>query len=193
MARFVDWYNTTKTSESILGRAALAHVYFESIHPFEDGNGRIGRVVVEKALSQGIGQPILIAISKFIEKNKKEYYSELARCNHTLDIQPWVEFFASIIIQAQEDSMRLLHFLLNKSRIFTALSGKLNPRQEKALLRMFSEGLDGFVGGLSAEKYIAITKAPRATTTRDLNDLVEKGALIKSGELRHTRYRLNLT
>jgi Fic family protein len=192
MALFVNWYNTTKTSESILGRAALAHVYFESIHPFEDGNGRIGRVLVEKALSQDIGQPVLIAVSKFIEKNKKEYYSELARCNRTLKIQPWVEFFASMIIEAQEDSMRLLRFLLNKSRIFTALSGKLNLRQEKVLLRMFAEGPDGFVGGLSAEKYIAITKAPRATTTRDLNDLVEKGALVKTGELRHTRYRLNL-
>ena len=88
--------------------------------------------------------------------------------------------------------MKLLRFLLNKSRMFTVLSGKLNPRQEKALLRMFLEGPDGFVGGLSAEKYIAITHAPRATTTRDLNDLVEKGALKKTGELRHTRYWLNL-
>lgn len=192
MALFVNWYNATKNSDSILGRAALAHVYFESIHPFEDGNGRIGRILVEKSLSQGIGKPILIAVSKFIEKNKREYYSELARCNRTLEIQPWVEFFANMIMQAQEDSMKLLHFLLNKSRLFTALAGKLNPRQEKALLRMFAEGPDGFVGGLSAEKYIAITRAPRATTTRDLNDLVEKGALKKAGELRHTRYWLNL-
>ncbi len=70
MATFIDWFNST--SVSILGKAAIAHVYFESIHPFEDGNGRIGRVLVEKALSQGIGYPILIAVSKVIEKQKKE-------------------------------------------------------------------------------------------------------------------------
>lgn len=96
-----------------------------------------------------------------------------------------------MIIQAQEDSMKLLQFLLKKSQILTALAGKINPRQEKALIRMFAEGPDGFVGGLSAEKYIAITQAPRATATRDLNDLVEKGALTKVGELRYTRYWLN--
>lgn len=191
MELFINWYNTTKASENILGRAAVAHVYFESIHPFEDGNGRIGRVIVEKALSQGVAQPVLIAVSKFIEKNKKEYYSELARCNRTLDIQHWVEFFATMIIQAQEDSMKLLQFLLHKSQLLSSLAGKINPRQEKALLRMFAEGPDGFVGGLSAEKYIAITQAPRATATRDLHDLVEKGALTKVGELRHTRYWLN--
>ena len=73
------------------------------------------------------------------------------------------------------------------------LHGELNERQEKALLRMFAEGIHGFQGGLSAEKYMAITKASRATTTRDLVDLVRMKALVKTGELRHTRYWLNLT
>lgn len=191
MELFINWYNATNKSSNLLGRAAVAHVYFESIHPFEDGNGRLGRVIVEKALSQAVSQPVLIAVSKFIEKNKKEYYSELARCNRTLEIQPWVEFFATMIIQAQEDSMKLLQFLLKKSQLLTSLGGRINPRQEKALLRMLAEGPDGFVGGLSAEKYIAITQAPRATATRDLNDLVDKGALQKVGELRYTRYWLN--
>jgi Fic family protein len=71
-----------------------------------------------------------------------------------------------------------------------ALSGQINPRQMKALLRMFEEGPEGFKGGLSAENYISITKTTRATATRDLTDLVEKGALVKMGELRYTRYRL---
>lgn len=194
MSKYINWYNSssTSTSEPILSRAAVAHVYFESIHPFEDGNGRIGRILVEKALSQGIGQPILIAVSKFIEKHKKEYYAELGKCNRTLNIQHWVEFFAELVLQAQNDSMKLLHFLIIKSKMLSALSGKINPRQEKILLRMFAEGIEGFSGGLSAENYIAITKASRATTTRDLADLIEKGALIKTGELRHTRYWLNL-
>ncbi len=190
MTEFIKWYNTSRSSTSILGRAALAHVYFESIHPFEDGNGRIGRILVEKALSQGAGYPTLIAVSKFIEKH--EYYAELEKCNKTLEAQHWVAFFAQVILQAQDDSMRLLHFLIKKSKVLIALSGKLNHRQEKALLRMFTEGPDGFAGGLSAANYIAITKAPRATATRDLVDLIAKGALIKTGELRHTRYWLNL-
>ncbi len=191
MAEFITSFNDSK-EPSILARASLAHLYFEAIHPFEDGNGRLGRLLVEKSLSQGVGQPILIAVSKCIEKRKKEYYNELVRCNTTLEIQSWIEFFSELIVQAQEDSMRPLKFLLAKSKMLNALSGKINPRQEKALVRMFEEGPDGFVGGLSAEKYIAITKASRATATRDLQDLVDQGALLKTGELRHTRYWLNI-
>ena len=190
MAAFVTWFNSTSAAEPVLVRAAIAHVYFESIHPFEDGNGRIGRLLVEKILSQGIKRPILIAVSKVLEKRKKEYYAALERCNRTLEVDHWVEFFAETILQAQEESMALLHFLIEKSKMLTALSGQLNPRQEKVLLRMFAEGLSGFKGGLSAEKYIAITKTSRATATRDLSDLVHKGALVKTGELRHTRYWL---
>lgn len=192
MTRFISWFNSISTSESILGRAAIAHVYFESIHPFEDGNGRIGRVLVEKILSQGVERPILIAVSKVLEKRKKEYYSALERCNRTLKVEHWVEFFSDVILQAQEESIRFLYFLIEKSKTMTNLSGQLNPRQEKALLRMFAEGLNGFKGGLSAENYIAITKTSKATATRDLTDLVQKGALLKTGELRHTRYWLNL-
>ncbi len=192
MAAFIDWFNSTSASAPILGRAALAHVYFESIHPFEDGNGRIGRILIEKVLSQGIERPILIAVSKVLEKRKKEYYAALEKCNRTLEIEHWVEFFADVVLQAQEESMNLLYFLIAKSKMLTALTGHINPRQEKVLLRMFAEGLGGFKGGLSAENYLAITKTSRATATRDLTDLVQKGVLIKTGELRHTRYWLKL-
>jgi len=190
MSTFVDWFNNSH-SGSILARAAIVHVYFESIHPFEDGNGRIGRALVEKVLSQGIEKPVLIAVSKTLEKRKKDYYDALGRCNHTLEIGHWVEFFSDVIIQAQQDSLSQLYFLIKKSRILTALNGQLNFRQEKALLRIFAEGPAGFQGGMSADKYIAITHASRATATRDLADLVEKGALVKTGELRHRRYWLN--
>ncbi len=193
MTAFIRWFNTTSKSGSILGRAAIAHVYFESIHPFEDGNGRIGRILVEKVLSQGVGRPVLIAVSKMLEKRKKEYYAGLEECNRTLQVQRWVEFFSSAILQAHEESMSLLYFLIEKSKLLHVLAGQMNERQTKVLLRMFAEGPHGFKGGLSAENYIAITKTTRATATRDLTDLVAKGALIKSGELRHTRYRLNLS
>ncbi len=192
MTAFIQWFNSTANSESILGRAAIAHVYFESIHPFEDGNGRIGRVLVEKILSQGIGQPVLIAVSKLLEKGKKAYYGALEQCNRTLQVQEWVEFFSATILQAQGESMKLLEFLIQKAKLLQAHMGQLNERQQKVLLRIFAEGPGGFKGGLSAENYLSITKTTRATATRDLNDLVEKGALIKTGELRYTRYRLNL-
>lgn len=139
-------------------------------------------------MSQESGQPILIAVSKILEKRKKEYYSALERCNKTLKVDHFVEFFADVVLQAQKESIRLLYFLIEKSKIMSALSGQLNPRQEKVMLRLFAEGLSGFKGGLSAENYIAITKTSRATATRDLSDLVEKEALKKTGELRHTRY-----
>ena len=192
MDGFVNWFNSISTSEPILIRAAIAHVYFESIHPFEDGNGRIGRVLVEKVLSQGVERPVLIAVSKVLEKRRKEYYEALEKCNRTLEVGPWVEFFADVVLQAQAESMKLLYFLIEKSKMLTALASQLNPRQEKVLVRMFAEGLSGFKGGLSAENYIAITKTSRATATRDLADLVQKGALVKTGELRHTRYWLNI-
>lgn len=192
MKTFIKWYNSTNTTESILGRTSIAHVYFESIHPFEDGNGRIGRALVEKMLSKSVGSAALIAVSRILEKRKKEYYAALEQCNRSLEASNWVEFFSDVILQAQQESMELLNFLIQKTKIMTSLANKLNPRQEKTLLRMFKEGPNGFKGGISAEKYISITKTSKATATRDLIDLTQKGALLRSGELRHTRYHLNL-
>lgn len=192
MDAFIHWFNATNQNEPILGRTAIAHLYFESIHPFEDGNGRIGRALIEKMLSQSLGHPVLLSLSKLLEKRKKEYYAELESCNRSLDAGHWVKFFAEAVIQAHEEAMNLLYFLIEKSKMMTALAGQINERQMKVLLRMFEEGPDGFRGGLSAENYLSITKTTRSTATRDLTDLVEKGALMKTGELRHTRYWLNL-
>ncbi len=192
MKRFIKWFNDSKTDESILIRAAIVHLYFESIHPFEDGNGRIGRALVEKALSQSLRKPTLIAVSQIITKRKKEYYKALAKCNNTLNINKWIKYFAGIIVQAQEEALKMINFLMTKSKLMNELKGKINKRQEKVLIRMFGEGLEGFSGGLSAENYISISKTTRATATRDLADLVKKGAMKKTGQLRHTRYWLNV-
>ena len=192
MQRYIEWFNSSQNAQPVLGRTAIAHLYFENIHPFEDGNGRIGRALIEKSLSQGIGRPILIAVSKVLEKRKKEYYQALEACNQTLEATAWVEFFADVVLQAQEESLILLNFMIEKTKLLTKLAGKINQRQEKILLRMFQEGPKGFQGGLSAEKYITITGASRATATRDLAELTELGALLKTGELRHTRYWLNI-
>ncbi len=192
MTGFIKWFNGSIQKESPLVRAAIVHVYFESIHPFEDGNGRIGRALVEKALSQSLGHPILIAVSQIITKRKKEYYDALAGCNKTLDIQKWVKFFAKVIVQSQEEALSLINFLMAKSKLMNQLKNRINDRQEKVLLRMFAEGIKGFSEGLNAANYIAITKTSKATATRDLADLIEKGVLYKTGQLKHTRYWLNI-
>lgn len=193
MAAFIKWFNAQKEGGSILGQAALAHLYFESIHPFEDGNGRIGRALAEKLLSQRLKRPSLIAISQVIERRKKEYYERLGACNCSLEVTAWVKFFAEVVLEAQREALEKVEFLTCKSRLMSQLASQLNERQEKVLLRMFAEGPKGFSGGLSAENYLSITKTSRATATRDLSDLVEKGALYKTGELRHTRYWLKLS
>lgn len=192
MERFIDWFNATasngKTPLPALLRAAIAHLYFVSIHPFEDGNGRIGRAIAEKALAQCLGQPTLIAIAYTIERDKKAYYSALEQANKRNEITAWLIYFADMVINAQSYTATWIDFLIKKTKLYERLRGQINPRQEKALARMFRESPDGFVGGLSAEKYIGITGAPRATATRDLQDLVSKGALVRQGERKHTRY-----
>ena len=196
MNRFIGWFNDTapagKTPLPALTRASLAHLYFVCVHPFEDGNGRIGRALAEKALAQNLGQPSLIALAYTIERKRKDYYAALERNNKDLEITGWMKYFASTIIEAQNNTIKRVDFYVAKAKFYEKFRGQLNERQEKVVARMFKEGIDGFKGGLSAENYISISKTSRATATRDLQDLVEKGALTKTGELRHTRYFLNL-
>lgn len=197
MAGFAAWFNDTspngKHPLSALARAGIAHLYFVSIHPFEDGNGRIGRALAEKSLAQNLGQPSLIALAATIARGRKAYYEALERANKANEITAWLAYFAGIILHAQSNTMSQVDFYVAKAKFYEALRGKLNARQDKLIARMFREGLDGFKGGLSAENYISITQASRATATRDLGDLVAKGALGKTGELRHTRYHLNIS
>jgi len=196
MQQFMTWFNRSEQQDStklpILIRAGVAHLYFESIHPFEDGNGRIGRAISEKALSQNLQRPTLIAISHTIESEKKAYYSALHKNSKDLDITNWLIYFSQMVLQAQNHTQSMIDFLIEKGKFYHRFNGKLNPRQEKVVSRIFLEGISGFRGGLSAENYIRITDAPRATTTRDLQSLVEKGAFIKTGELKSTRYFLNI-
>ena len=96
------------------------------------------------------------------------------------------------MLDAQAHTHSLIELIIEKTKLFDRLKGQLNLRQEKVLTRMFKEGVEGFKGGLSAENYISITGASRATTTRDLHDLVTKDALIQRGNLKGTRYDLNI-
>jgi Fic family protein len=196
MERFIAWFNRTAPGReeplSALTRAGIAHLYFESIHPFEDGNGRIGRAIAEKALAQSLGQPTLTALAATILAQRKSYYEALDAANKENEITRWVMWFASVAIKAQRRTIALVEFLIDNTKLLDRLKGQLNARQEKALLRMFREGPEGFRGGLSAGKYSTITGASPATTTRDLADLVTKGALVREGERRYARYRLSV-
>lgn len=196
MDRFIVWFNSTAPGTTAqlpaLTRAGIAHLYFVSIHPFEDGNGRIGRALAEKVLSQQMGHPSLIALSQTIEKRRKQYYDRLELSNKGTEITHWLLYFAQTILEAQNNSLNKIDFVLRKTRFLDSFRDSLNPRQKKAVLRMLQEGPDGFKGGLSADKYIKITKSSRATATRDLQDLVQQGALSRAGALKSTRYFLRL-
>lgn len=196
MDAFVAWFNATGPGAeeplAALTRAGLSHLYFESIHPFEDGNGRIGRALAEKSLAQSIGQPSLIVLAFTIERQRKAYYDQLEAHQKTLDVTEWLIWFAEVVLEAQQVTLERVGFFIGKARYFDQHHDHLNDRQNKALVRMFREGPDGFIGGLSAEKYLSITGTSRATATRDLQDLVEKRALTRTGERRHTRYWLTL-
>lgn len=196
MEGFVNWFNDTaphgNTALPALMRAGIAHLYFVTIHPFEDGNGRIARALSEKALSQALGQPTLIALSQTIQKNKKSYYEALHCTSRDNELTAWLVYFADIVLQAQDITQSMIDFLIQKTKLYDRVKNQLNERQEKALARIFCEGVEGFKGGLSAENYISITGAARATATRDLQDLVDKGVLIRTGALKSTRYHLNI-
>jgi Fic family protein len=197
MARFVTWFQRTGPwgSEPLpaLTRAGIAHLYFVSIHPFEDGNGRIGRAIAEKALAQGAGQPTLTALAATILIRRKAYYSALEAANKNNEITAWLRWFADITVEAQRRTIARVDFAIDKTRLLDQLRGRLNERQEKALLRMLREGPEGFQGGLSAGNYASITGASPATATRDLVDMAAKGALVRRGERRHARYEVAIT
>jgi Fic family protein len=197
MKRFIDWFNRTapdgKSPLPALTRAGMAHFYFECIHPFEDGNGRIGRAIAEKALAQNLGHPPLTSLALTILAKRKAYFDALERDNTEIELTDWLRWFAAVGIEAQRRTTTLIEFLLDKARLMDHLRGQLNARQEKALLRVLREGPEGFKGGLSAGNYITITGTSPPTATRDLADMVAKGALVRSGERRHARYRANVS
>lgn len=196
MKAFIEWYNSAvfplkgEIAEGVL-KSAIAHLYFESIHPFEDGNGRIGRAVAEKALSQSLSRPVMLSLSKTIEKNKKDYYNALKEAQRSLNITSWITYFTLIILDAQRDAKSMVQFTLKKVQFFDRYKDKLNERQSKAVLKMMEQGVDGFEGGMTARKYMSITRASKATATRDLQQLYDLGVFSRDGGGRSVCYQLN--
>lgn len=194
MKAFIRWFNQTapgsKQALPAITRAGIAHLYFECVHPFEDGNGRIGRAISEKALAQGIGQPSLTALATAVLARRGAYYDALEEANRRMNITNWLAWFAGICLEAQERSYAQVGFIIDKAKLLERHQGDLSARQHKVLLRVLREGPSGFKGGLSAGNYATIAGVAPATATRDLAELVERGVLIRTGQLRHTRYHL---
>ena len=123
-------------------------------------------------------------------RRRKAYYTALQAASTDNAVTSWIAWFAGITIEAQRRTLARVEFVVDKTKLLGRLRDRLNDRQEKALLRMLREGPEGFAGGLSAGNYMTITGAPPATATRDLVDMVGKGALLRTGERRHARYHL---
>lgn len=197
ISTFLLWFNSTGPggSQEIKKaplRSAIAHLYFETIHPFEDGNGRIGRAIAERALSQTLGRPVMLSLSQTIEGNKKAYYKALEEAQKSNEITPWLHYFFEVILTAQKKAGRLIDFILKKSKFFDRFKNALNERQSKVIKRMLDAGTKGFQGGMNARKYVAITKTSKATATRDLQQLAGLDILKSMGSGRSTSYNLNL-
>jgi len=195
MKHYVIWYNRSLKEDYPHSyqapiRSALAHLYFESIHPFEDGNGRIGRALSDKALSQGHGTPVLLSLSKTISDKRQDYYNALERAQKKLDVNEWLHYFLNVCIQAQRDAIERIRYSIKKKNFWQSHKDILNDRATKVIKRMTKDGPDGFDGYLNARKYMAITKCSKATATRDLQDLLAAGILNAIGEGRSRSYAL---
>jgi Fic family protein len=196
MVAFISWFNDKHFTDSktlnTLALSGITHYYFLAIHPFEDGNGRIARVLSEKSISILTGQPSLISLSLTINNSKKDYYENLEYHNTKLDLTKWLIYFSKTVLEALDNSMKIIEFTLKKGKFYDKYSNEMNKRQSKFIERIFREGHQGFTGGLSAINYKRIAKTSASTATRDLNDLIKKGILHKSGQLKGTRYFLNI-
>ena len=198
MEIFFEWFNATapdgpRPELHAAVRSALSHLHFESVHPFEDGNGRIGRAVAEKALSQGVGRPVLLSLSSAIESERNAYYDALESAQRSENVTDWMAYFIDTVLRAARDSERQIGFVVAKSKFYIRHRDRLSPRQSKVIARMLEAGPDGFEGGINARKYVALTKVSKATATRDLQLMLEIGAIERcGGGGRSTSYQLVL-
>ncbi len=199
MARFIEWYNQMGFLDDGkrlhgIARAGIAHLWFEVIHPFDDGNGRVGRAIADHALSQSLGYPTTACLATAIEGDKKNYYLQLENASRgSLDVDAWLDYFADRVIEAQEIAREEIDFVLAKTRFYETYGDQLNERQARMVARVFAEGRKGFEGGISTKKYEVITRCPNRTASRDLADLVVKGIILPlPGGGRTTRYELAL-
>jgi Fic family protein len=220
MSRFLAWFeNTRPTGGAVavngIARAALVHLWFESIHPFEDGNGRLGRALADMALAQDMhaqdphASPVLVRVYGLAHqmlKTRAAYYDALNHAQRlrgvapeaaAIDATPWVLWFVQAFTRACVASQAVVRDATDKAHFrLRAAQCHINPRQSKVLERLLEAGHagsgGGFLGGMTNEKYAKITGTSKATATRDLADLLAHGLLRVEGVGKATRYAVNV-
>ena len=187
----------TPAAEGINGiaRAALAHLWFESIHPFEDGNGRLGRAIAEMALAQDLGRDTRwFSLSAVLLERRADYFAALnqAQCGG-LDVTSWVRWFTQAFVAACLKAQAVITQATRKAEFWQRVAKHGgNDRQRKVLARLLEAGDGGFLGGLTADKYAKLTATSKATATRDLADLLQAGLLVVQGIGKATRYAVDV-
>jgi Fic family protein len=191
MAAFLKWFEQKQDLEPVL-KAGLAHFWFVSIHPFDDGNGRIARAIADMQLSRSEGSnQRFYSMSSQIQKERNGYYDILEACQKgSMDITAWMEWFLLCLKHAIGNAEGTLEAVRTKATFWESNTDKsFNDRQRKVLNRL----LDGFEGKLTSSKWAAMTKCSQDTAGRDINDLLEKGVLVKDDAGgRSTSYSLKI-
>ena len=189
MDRFLGWFNRRSPDDPVL-RAGIAHLWFVTVHPFDDGNGRIARAIADMALARSDEtESRFYSMSRQIERERKQYYSQLERQQRgELDITPWLEWFLGCLDRAIASATELLGGVLHKARLWERINQRpVNERQRAIINRM----LGHFEGFLNTSKYARLAKCSNDTALRDIVDLVERGILLRNeGGGRSTSYRL---
>ena len=189
MSGFLQWFDADQQDAPLI-KAGLAHLWFVTIHPFEDGNGRIARAVGDMALARAERSvQRYYSLSAQIQRERKDYYGWLERTQKgTLDVTDWLEWFLGCLLRAIEGTQETLSAILLKASFWKLWAGTpMNDRQVKLLNKM----LDGFDGKLTSSKWASIGKCSQDTALRDITDLLERGVLKKSGASgRSTNYEL---
>lgn len=189
MQVFIEWFNSEQNTDGVL-KAAIAHLWFVTVHPFDDGNGRIARAIADMQMARADGIPQrFYSVSSQIQKERKAYYEILERTQKgSLDITEWLEWFLLRLSDALHDSEITLDSIVFKHRFWDANRNNIENKRQQLMLEKL---LDGFQGNLTTAKWAKITKTSNDTALRDINDLITKNILRKteSGG-RSTNYEL---
>ena len=197
MDAFLTWFNQTQPKVGThpmdgLVRAAVSHLWFETLHPFDDGNGRLGRAILQLALGQDMGQPgRIVTLSRQIESSKDRYYSELERAQRSksMDVTTWVEWMLEQVTLASEFANRTIDSAIQRIRFQGRMAAfTLNERQQKTMKKLLDAGPKGYEGGMTTRKHERIAQTSTPTAARDLIDLERLGLLTRYGDGRSTRY-----
>ncbi len=190
MSEFLDWFENFSSIDPVL-KAGIAHLWFVTIHPFEDGNGRIGRAIAELALlrAERVSERYY-SLATQLAAEREDYYRQLeSQQRGTLDITGWLEWFLGCLARAMDHSETILQSVLHKARLFEKINrAAVSDRQKRVIKRMLDDGFEGY---MNTSKYAKLAKCSKDTALRDIRLLKSAGILVQNpGSGRSTSYRL---